>query len=144
MGAGASASIAAFQPGAAAGTPGSLRVPTPREYDDDDGRDAGTPQPAQALFAFVFGTAAIAATALGLYHPGTGLDDFFPYIGAGLGFFSVLFGLVGRKQTGGGFLRGTTESWFGIGVGFISIALSAYEYMYPNEILEAFKDLLGG
>jgi hypothetical protein len=138
-----SGSIATFQPGASAGTPGGLQVPKPRDLDDDDG-ETNPAQPTQALFAFVFGTAALAATALGLYHPGTGLDDYFPYLGAGLGFLSVLFGLIGRRQTSGGFLRGTTESWFGIGAGFLAIALSAYEYMYPNEILERIKESLGG
>jgi len=138
-----SGSLATFQPGASAGTPGGLQVPTPRDLDDDDGETIST-QPTQALFAFVFGTAALAATALALYHPGTGLDDYFPYLGAGLGFLSVLFGLIGRRQTSGGFLRGTTESWFGIGAGFLAIALSAYEYMYPNEILERIKESLGG
>jgi hypothetical protein len=139
-----SGSLATFQPGVSAGTAGGLQVPKPRDLDDNDDGETGPAQPTQALFAFVFGTAALAATALGLYHPGTGLDDYFPYLGAGLGFLSVLFGLIGRRQTSGGFLRGTTESWFGIGAGFLAIALSAYEHMYPSEILERFKDLLGG
>ncbi len=130
----AGGSITSFQPGAVAGTPGSLRVPTPRDLDREADEEDGSPQPPQALFAFVFGTAALAAAGLALYSPGTPVDEYLPYLGAALGFLSVLLGLVGRRRAIGGLMRGTTESWFGIGAGFLAIGLSSYEYMNPGDI----------
>jgi hypothetical protein len=137
-------SVASFQPGAVAGQPGSLRVPTPKVLDDDSGGDSGTPEPPQTLLAFVFGVAALGATVLSIYRVGTPVDDYLAYAGVALGFLSVLFGLVGRRRAIAGLAGGAMAAWFGIGIGFFTILLSTFELMSPGELHARIQEFLGG
>lgn len=127
--------------GQVAAQPGVLQAPTPREIEDSG--DEGIARAPSALSAGLLGLAAIGVTVLALYGLGTGIDKILPYIGAGLGFMSVLLGIIGRSKAAGGLVTGMAASYWGIGSGFLAIGLCAYEKFSPGEISSLIADLLG-
>ena len=133
----------AVQPGATAAGPGMLQTPKPRDLDDDDG-EGPTPTAPLAAISIILGIAALGVAALSVFGLGTDFDQYFPYAGAGLGFVAVLIGFLGRKRAVAGFMGGTAFAWSGISAGFLSMLISAYEYMYPGELYSIYSDYLGG
>ena len=79
--------------------------------------------------------------ALGVYGFGGDSSTYMVYGGAVLGFLGVLFGIMGilgvSENTSG---RGQALS--GVLLGFVSLAVSAYEYLYPGDLWKTLEDYI--
>ena len=101
-------------------------------YDDADSTGAST----ASKFASLLGVLALLATAASVYGRGTGFYVYGTYAAGGLGFLAVLLGFSGVATS----LRGEggrVRSIVAICVGFVAIAFSTYEYLYPGLLYDS-------